>query len=250
MHPYIHPDSPAACRGSLPPVLAPFLPANHVGDALRREDPWTMLLTAADALGWRAPRSFPLPYGWEDETLMRSLGVHLDASEPGHRGIDLVGALAWERSVGAGLDPGWSGAPPPHHDPTADVISRLVDLARADPTATIEDLALAVQDRVIQEPAWTDPDHRREIEALLALPLAGRAAAHDRDILGPALRRLAGALLMSPQFTLAGLAPPPWTAPPRLVLPEATTAALCARLLAELPADLDLTCDDAELPRD
>src|SRR5690606_20946648 len=150
--------------------------------------------------------------------LMRSLGVFLDDSEPGHRGLDLPGALAWERSVGAGTDPAWAGAAPLHHDAGADVIARLRAMARADPPLTVEDVALAVQDRVIQETAWTDAAHRAEIEALLALPLASRAAMHDEATLEAALRRLAGALLMSPQFTLAGLPPPPWTHAPRLVL--------------------------------
>ena len=56
----------------------------------------------------------------------------------------------------------------------------------------------------------------------------------------------AGALLMSPQFTLAGLPPPPWTRAPQLALPEATTRALCEehapRIFADLP--LDWRCDD------
>ncbi len=248
VHPYLDLDEPARCDGALPPVLDPFAAANHAGDGLRREDAWTLLDTAAHALGWRTVKRFPLPYGWEDEVLMRSLGAYLDDSEPGHRGLDLVGALAWERSVGAGRDPGWAGAAPLHHD-DADVITRLTAAAREDPTITVEDAALAVQDRVIQETAWTDAAHRAEIEALLALPLASPAAAHDPEILDAALRRLAGGLLMTPQFTLAGLPPPPWTHAPRLVLPEATAAALCQQHAPQLLDDLALTwrCDESGL---
>lgn len=249
VHPYLDLDEPAACEGRLPPVLDPFAADNHAGDGLRREDPWTLLDTAAHALGWRTPKRFPLPYGWEDELLLRSLGVFLDESEPGHRSLDLVGALAWEHAVGAGADPGWAGAAPLDHDPDADVIARLTGLARATPSASVEELALAVQDRVIQETAWTDAAHRAEVEALLGLPLASPAATHTAEALAAALRRLAGALLMSPQFTLAGLPPPAWTRAPRLALPESTALALCEQHAPQIFADLALTwrCDDSGL---
>lgn len=249
VHPYLDLDEPAACHGALPPVLDPFVADNHAGDGLRREDPWTLVDAAAHALGWRTPKRFPLPFGWEDEVLMRSLGVYLDDSEPGHRGLDLVGALAWERSVGAGADPGWAGDAPLDHDVDADAIARLVAAARADPSFTVEDVALAVQDRVIQETAWTDAAHRAEVATLLALPLDTSAAQHDAASLDAALRRLAGALLMSPQFTLAGLSPPPWAHAPRLALPEATLAALCDRHAAAILGELGLTwrCDESGL---
>jgi len=249
VHPYLDLDEPARCDGALPPVLDPFAADNHADDGLRREDAWTLLDTAAHALGWRTPKRFPLPYGWEDEVLMRSLGTFLDDSEPGHRGLDLVGALAWERSVGAGTDPGWAGAAPLDHDDAADVITRLGAAARAAPTTTVEDLALALQDRVIQETAWTDADHRAEIEALLGLPLASAAAEHDPATLDAALRRLAGALLMTPQFTLAGLTPPAWIAAPRLVLPDTTSAALCQQHASQLLGDRAPTwrCDESGL---
>ena len=246
VHPYLDLDEPTHCDGRLPPLLDPFAADNHAGDGLRREDPWTLLDSAAHALGWPTPKRFPLPYGWEDEVLLRSLGVYLDESEPGHRSLDLIGALAWEHAVGAGSDPGWAGPLPQGADADADAITRLIAVARATPSATVEDLALAVQDRVIQEPAWTDADHRAEAQDLLGLPLASLATAHDAMTLAAALRRLAGALLMSPQFTLAGLPPPPWTRAPQLALPEATTRALCEehapRIFADLP--LDWRCDD------
>jgi len=241
LHPALDLAEPSACAEALPPILDPFNASNHGDDALRREDPWTLLDTAAHALGWRTPKRFPLPFGWEDETLLRALGVYIDDSEPGHRGQDLVAALAWERSVAAGRDPGWLGAPAIDHA-DADAIARLVALAQGDPGATVEHAALALHDRVLQEPELADPAHRDELAALLALPLGARAVDLDPADLDAALRRLAGALLMSPQFTLAGLTPPPWSAPPRLTWPETTTLALCERHAAALP-DLRWRCD-------
>lgn len=241
VHPALDLGEPSSCE-SLPPIFDPFAAANHPDDLLRREDPWTLQDTAAHALGWRTPKRFPLPYGWEDETLERALGVYLDDSEPGHRAQDLVAALAWERSVARGHDPDWTGAPAIDFAADRDVITRLVELARADPDATVEHAALALHDRVLQEPVFTDAAHRAEVADLLALPLTSRARDHAAADLEAALRRLAGALLMSPQFTLAGLAPPPATTTPRLTWPETTTTALCERHAAAL-ADTSWRCD-------
>ena len=244
LHPALDLGEPTTCDAPLPPILDPFAEQNHIDELLRREDPWTLLDTAAHALGWRSPKRFPLPFGWEDETLLRALGVYLDDSEPGHRAQDLVAALAWERSVAAGHDPGWVGGDTIDLQPD-DAITRLVARARDDPNATVEHAALALHDRILQEPDFTDPAHRAEVAALLALPLATRAVDLDPLELEDALRRLAGALLMSPQFTLAGLAPPPATAPPRLTWPETTTTALCERHAAAL-ADTTWRCDGPE----
>ena len=67
-----------------------------------------------------------------------------------------------------------------------------------------------------------------------------RRAMGDRPTRREKLRRLAGALLASPQFVLAGLPPPTGSPPPRLTLPETAPAALCERhapaILAALPA--------------
>lgn len=246
VHPLLDLAEPAACAGALPPVLEPFLDDNHAGDGVRREDPWLALDAAAHALGWTTPRRFPLPFGWDDEDLVRALGIYLDDSEPGHRGLDLVGALAWEAALGPAEDPGWSGEPALGSDPAGDAIDRLVALAREDPAATVEELALAVQDRVIQEPGFADPEARAAAEALLGLPLAARAAELSPAELDAALRRWAGALLMTPQFTLAGLPPPAWDAPPRLTLPESTSAALCERHLSALAAEVPGLRGDCE----
>lgn len=64
LHPALDLAEPSACAEALPPILDPFNASNHGDDALRREDPWTLLDTAAHALGWRTPKRFPLPFGW------------------------------------------------------------------------------------------------------------------------------------------------------------------------------------------
>jgi len=256
-HPLLDLDEPSACAEELPALFDPFQASNNAGDLVRREDPWRLLDSAAIALGWPTMQRFPLSSGWADETLLRSLGAFIDETEPGHHGVDVVSALAWEAAVGDGLDPAWRG--PPTSDGDGDVLSRLVELAAADPNATVLDLAIAVEDRILQESALAGPpsplraQQRAAIEGLLGLPMDAPAAElsadpSDHDALVHALRRFAGALLTTPQFTLAG-APPRPTPPPRLVLPEATARALCEALAPAIldPSELTWECDEQGL---
>ncbi len=256
-HPLLDLDEPSACAEELPGLLDPFQASNDAGDLVRREDAWRLLDSAAIALGWPTMQRFPLNSGWADETLLRSLGAFIDETEPGHHGVDVVSALAWEAAVGDGVDPAWRGPPTSDHD--GDVLSRLVDLAVADPDATVLELAIAVEDRLLQESALSGPpspeqaQQRAAIEELLGLPMEARAAdlaaeANGRAALLGALRRFAGALLATPQFTLAGVPPRP-TSPPRLVLPEATTSALCEALAPAIldPSELAWECDEQGL---
>ena len=78
------------------------------------------------------------------------------------------------------------------------------------------------------------------------MTLSSRTGDVDGAALEAALRRFAGALLGTPQFTLAGLTPPPWDAPPRLVLPEFEARALCERhapAIVGALATLEWRCD-------
>lgn len=231
IHPYLDLAEPQACAGALPPVLAPFYADNDAGDGVRREDPWILLDSAADALGWRSEERLPLPHGWSDEPLLRALGVYLDDSEPGHRGVDLVAALAWEDRLADGEDPQWRGAG------ETDVIAGLVALAAGDALATVEELVVAVQDRLIQETGVAGA-MRGPIEALLGLELTARAGEIEAARLTTALRRFAGSLLSSPQFVLTGLAPPPGQSAPRLVLPGTDARSLCESLAPAIVGEL------------
>ncbi len=248
-------DEPNACGPDLPAIFDAFANENDIGDLIRREDPWRLLDSAAIALGWPKMRRFPPPSSWSDEALVRALGAFIDETEPGHRSIDVVAALAWESAVGDGIDPGW-GAQTGAQGP--DFIDRLVEVALLNPSTTIEDLVVAIEDRLLQENTLMGPDHastndrRAAIETLMQLPLEGSLAelvddAASTIVVTDALRRFAGVLLATPQFTLAGLPPKPsQRAPPRLVLPEATSQALCDALAPSIVDPLALTwrCDE------
>lgn len=220
LHPALDLAEARACGGVSPPIFDPFAPDNDVGDTVRRESTWLLIDSAAHALGWASAERVPL-FGWTDERLMRSLGAYFDDSEPGHRGIDVIQALAWEASVGAGEDPGW-GAPGEDH------VAKLVAVARTDADATVEELALAVLDRVLQVTEFSGEDQRAAVEALIGAPLAARVATQGDEI-AAGLRRFAGALLNTPQFLLAGVGPPVWRGAPRLVVADASFKKLCER---------------------
>ncbi|MEZ4385609.1 MAG: hypothetical protein R3A79_30100 [Nannocystaceae bacterium] len=232
-HPLLDLAEPTSCAAPLPALLDPFAATNDHGDAIRREDPWRLIDAAALAMQWPALPRWPLPYGWVDAPLVRSLGAFIDESEPGHRSLDVVALLAWEAAVGAGVDPRWLAGV----EPRPDLVDRLLARAADDPAATVLDLAIAVEDQLLQERSLLDPDpaaraaQRAAVAALLDAPLDAPVAAAleaDADALEAGLRRFAGALLQTPQFVLAGLPPADADGPlPRLLLAEATPAALC-----------------------
>jgi hypothetical protein len=210
-------------------------------------------------MGWPTTPRFPLPYGWRDEALVRSLGAFIDESEPGHRSLDVVALLAWEAAVGAGVDPRWRA----DVDPQPDFVDRLLLRAADDPAATILDLAIAVEDRVLQEQSLDDPEpdaratQREAVAALVGAPLetpVREALTSDAEALEAGLRRFAGALLQTPQFTLAGLPPAPGDAatPPRLLLPEAEPTTLCTTHAAAVlePLAIAWRCDDGGVTLD
>ncbi|HFE45967.1 MAG TPA: hypothetical protein ENJ18_10840 [Nannocystis exedens] len=261
IHPLLDLDEPNACGPDLPAIFDAFANQNDIGDLIRREEPWRLLDSAAIALDWPKIRRFPPPSSWSDEALVRALGAFIDETEPGHRSIDVVAALAWEAAIGDGIDPGW-GAQTDEQGP--DFIDRIVELALLEPSTTVEDLVVAIEDRLLQENTLMGPDQasrddrRTAIETLLQLPLEGLLAelvddAASTIVVTDGLRRFAGVLLATPQFTLAGLPPKPSQhAPPRLVLPEATTQALCDALAPPIVDPLAITwrCDEYGLVLD
>lgn len=254
-HPLLDLDEPNACGPDLPAIFDAFANENDTGDLIRREDPWRLLDSAAIALDWPKMRRFPPPSSWSDEALVRALGAFIDETEPGHRSIDVVAALAWESAVGDGIDSAW-GAQAGVQGP--DFIDRIVELALLDTSTTVEDLVIAIEDRLLQENTLQGPDNvipndrRAAIETLMQLPLDGLITEiidgeSSTITVTDALRRFTGALLATPQFTLAGLPPrASQDAPPRLVLPEATTQALCNALAPPIVDSLTLTwrCDE------
>lgn len=122
----------------------------------------------------------------------QSVGTFLRNSERGFRGLDFQARLAWEDRYGACARPGWVGG---------DFIDDLVGRGVANPQTKVGDVISALKDRLINEPA-IEPG--AETEALVAIvgPLDASATAATVD----GVRRVCGALVVSPQFLLQGIA--------------------------------------------
>lgn len=243
-HPALDRAAPADCAdeegaASGPAVFDPFdeVGTNGPGHVVHRYDPWLALDRACTALGWALPLRFPVPYALADPPFLEAIGAHMEDGRPGHDGVDVVGLLAWEEKFAAGEDPGFFG----EGGGDADWIDALLDTARATPDATVVDLVMALEDRLLLHAAL-DARGRAAVEALIGMPLETPVAAAG-DGLASGIRHFAGALLATPQFLMAGLATPvPDPVPPRLIPPEDRTGALCDAILPRLPAGLPWRC--------
>ncbi len=221
-HSLYNQTSPSACGSSmangLPPILDPWtvsnedpsLRSNGVGETIHHADPRLLQRALATALRWTEPAEFfprpdpnsPTLQLLPEARFQRDIGVFLMDSERGFRGSGFMDTLAWESGYAACVDPAHfeedgrsrrGGTPP-------DAIDALVQAGA--PTSTLADLAMALKDRLITDPDLSDADERALVEALFGQPLDTRVS----DAVDPegGLRRLCGALVVSPQFLLVG----------------------------------------------
>ncbi len=143
----------------------------------------------------------------------QSVGTFLRNSERGFRGLDFQARLAWEDRYGACARPGWVGG---------DFIDDLVGRGAANPSTTVGDVISALKDRLINEPA-IEPGP--ETDALVAIVGPLEASATTASVDG--VRRVCGALVVSPQFLLQGIAGR-GGASPILTPGNASYASVCA----------------------
>jgi hypothetical protein len=125
----------------------------------------------------------------------RGVGMFLRNSERGFRGLDFQARLVWEDRFGACNKPTWMMV-------EKDFIEKLVVASAGDATATVKDVASAIKDRIIGEPAIVDANEIAAMEGLFGVSLDMPASA----VTAAAARQLCGALLGSPQFLLQGVA--------------------------------------------
>jgi hypothetical protein len=162
----------------------------------------------------------------------RGIGMFLRNSERGFRGLDFQARLIWEERYGACSRPSWV---------SADFIDKLVAAAHADPSATVGDVASAIKDRIIGEPAIADT---AEIDAIAGLLGAGLDMP-ARAVSAAAARQLCGALLGAPQFLLQGIAGRGGERP-KLTPAEASYNAICTDVATKV-AGRTVSCADGKL---
>lgn len=163
----------------------------------------------------------------------QSVGTFLRNSERGFRGLDFQARLAWEDRYGACARPAWVGS---------DFIDDLVGRGAANPQTTVADVISALKDRLIGEPAI---ELGPETDALAAIvgPLDASATAATAD----GVRRVCGALVVSPQFLLQGIAGRGGE-PPILTPGNASYAAVCADVATRGIEGHTITCGTADDP--
>ena len=144
----------------------------------------------------------------------RGVGMFLRNSERGFRGLDFQARLVWEDRFGACSRPGWV---------SSDFIDKLVAAGTADTTATVADVAAAIKDRIIGEPAIVDSGEINAIAGLFGATLEMPAS----SVTATEARQLCGALLGSPQFVLQGIAGRGGERP-KLTPTDASYDAICA----------------------
>ena len=109
-------------------------------------------------------------------------------------------------------------------------------------SSSLDDLSLALKDRLVARPDLSDPSERDLVEALLQYPLeTPLSSVEDADA---SLRRLCSALLNSPDFLLAGAPGPEWVGSDTAIVPSGSSSQeLCQSLAVALFDEDEVECD-------
>jgi hypothetical protein len=180
------------------------------------------------AMEWPSVPDFPR----DDELAFQIVTGHfIKSAEPGFRGLDFQGRLAWEKIYGACSNP-----------VAKDFISSLLEEAKTQ-GATVGDVVIAFKDRLLGEP-WIDADgEEAELSELLGAPLKST----DLSNLDARMRLVCGAYLGSPQFLLDGIMPKDHRTVPRLTPKDVSYDAVCARAagqVSSLDVPYTLSCEE------
>ncbi len=242
-HAYFNQSPPDACGAStayhMPAVFDPFakesanpaMRGNGVGDTVHRFGARVLLDSIAQAMWWDKPDvfgagtgqvpgalgangcggmmpQFPCTDEPEDATVLRDLGTFLSDSDSGFSGTDLLVMLRLENEFGQGNDPGMHGpctGPLGSACAGSDWITQLIDVALDTPEADMWDVASAIKDRMVTEPAISGAAEVAALEQLMGVNLADSVSDVGAGEAEEAARRLTGMLTNTPQFMLAGL---------------------------------------------
>lgn len=207
----------------------PLARGNGPSDGVFPLSPRVLRRSLHTALEWPMYPEYPTPDSPE-EIHSLAVGFFLRDSEPGRKGLDFQGRLAWEAAYGS--------CPAPA---TEDFIAKLALAAQEDPSASVLDAVVALKDRLVGQPYVSEAE-RPVLESLLKSSLNVHAQSLDGS-----LRRLCGVLVSSPLFMLGGMVPDSAREIPKLTPTEASEAAVCRKLritLTELRAGTTLTCHE------
>jgi hypothetical protein len=224
MNPAFNDGLPETCGArpyGLDPLVNPYsvedpnpdLQGNGPGDLVHRLFARSLIRSVRDELEWPGATEYFGYYTADpDFDLELAMGVFLSQSVAGFNGTDFQGALSWEKRFATCSDPAY-----PH-----DFMQRATSSAIA-ADATVEQLALAVKDRLTARGVWEDDEERELAENLLGVPLDSKVSELARGSLDRNLGLFCGVITLSPDFFL--------TVEPRQPGP-----------VPSLPLDYDLDC--------
>lgn len=211
--------------GPAPVVDASYTAADHpqrhhnaMTEAVHRYSARNLFNSVARAMGWPKPKRFP-GTTYPSAALAGSMGQFIKDAEPGFRGTDMQGLLAWEDQLGVCAKP---------NPGDTDWIDRLLaartafDLANPADPISVRDFAQTMRDWLVAdgELRGTAATATTNSESQLIANLFGVTTLNTSVSSVPDLatktRRYCGVLLKSPQFMLAGIAPTGLGAKPRL----------------------------------
>ena len=184
---------------------------NAVGDGVYRYSAHNLLRSTHRALGWPSANHVNGGGIYPSDSLRKAMGQYFQDAEPGFRGVGFQALLRWEQEHG--LCANKNG--PAGGDWISEVVTRLqsppsgVSYTRADVAVLLRDWLLGDGTLATAVPAGQTSDERTLLAAVygdLALPVDVSTPA-ARTALDVQMRAHCGALLMSPQFLLAGIAP-------------------------------------------
>jgi hypothetical protein len=260
--PYANMDAPEAGCGdsayAAPAVFDPWVIAeqdtvmrgNSAADAVVSLPARTAAQAFYKALDWQLPSaSFPdLYYAAEDDPALPFLaaerqfqaevGFYLKNAEPGFRGFDFQARLGWENRFAT-----CTKLPEVQN---ADFIEQLVASAAGKPDTTIEELIVALKDRMIGSTSVDSEVEQPALEALLEHPLSAKAT--ELSSTDAALRQVCGVIASSPSFLLNGITGDGAGVVPSLTLGSASYATLCGALAQQQPFTGLVVACPAQLP--
>jgi hypothetical protein len=200
--------------------LDPTRWGNGPGDQVHRHSARALMSSLHDTMGWPPAQEYFGEFGEDDDAAFQgSIGVFLRESEPGFNGSDFQGLLAFESEYVTCRN---SSQPD-------DNLKAMYDRAVAS-GATVEELALAVKDRLVADGTF-DVDERPLVETLLGVPLDSLVSAADPATFSRELGLYCGAILESPDWYLQ-IDPLPIGPVPKLAIGVDDDCAKAVRLMA------------------
>ena len=198
------------------PNTNPEVHNNAMSDGVYRYTAHNLLNSIHRALDWPEPQRFPSLGNYPDAPLERAMGQFFSDAEAGSKTSDFQALLHWESVHGVCNKTGITGS-----DWIDAVMLEVAGFSGSGGPLTVEDVAVLLRDWLLSDGTIgsTAPDGLTASEAQALADYFGVSLNTDASVvpdLETKLRGFCGALVETPQFWLAGIAPTGLGPEPRL----------------------------------